>query len=68
MNACNIDHVFLIIDGSESGVHVGTEDWNETSSGTDQENTDTELFWLDYQADSGTTTSFIVHKVFNELY
>lgn len=23
----------------------------------------TELFWLDYQADSGTITSFLVHKV-----
>ncbi|KAA0716572.1 UPF0561 protein C2orf68 -like protein [Triplophysa tibetana] len=48
--------------GSESCVHVGTEDWNESSSGTDQENTGTELFWLDYQADSGQITSFIVYK------
>ncbi|TRY55078.1 hypothetical protein DNTS_034508 [Danionella cerebrum] len=38
------------------------DDWNDSSSGTEQENPRTELFWLDYQADSGKTTSFIVHK------
>ncbi|KTF73177.1 hypothetical protein cypCar_00047213 [Cyprinus carpio] len=46
--------------GSEPGVNA--EDWNESSSGTEQENTGTELFWLDYQADNGQITSFIVHK------
>lgn len=49
-------------------MHVGTEDWNESSSGTDQENIGTELFWLDYQADSGQITSFIVYKVTEKLY
>ncbi|XP_058633005.1 UPF0561 protein C2orf68 homolog isoform X1 [Onychostoma macrolepis] len=48
--------------GSEPGVNA--EDWNESSSGTEQENTGTELFWLDYQADNGQITSFIVHKPF----
>lgn len=46
--------------GSEAGVNA--EDWNESSSGTEQENTGTELFWLDYQADNGQITSLIVHK------
>lgn len=46
--------------GSEPGVNA--EDWNESSSDTEQENTGTELFWLDYQADNGQITSFIVHK------
>uniref|UniRef100_A0A673LC94 Si:ch211-283h6.4 n=1 Tax=Sinocyclocheilus rhinocerous TaxID=307959 RepID=A0A673LC94_9TELE len=50
--------------GSEPGVNAEAEDWNESSSGTEQENTDTELFWLDYQADNGQITSFIVHKVY----
>lgn len=48
--------------GSEPGVNAEAEDWNESSSGTEQENTGTELFWLDYQADNGQITSFIVHK------
>ncbi|XP_067293724.1 UPF0561 protein C2orf68 homolog [Pseudorasbora parva] len=48
--------------GSEPGANAEAEDWNESSSGTEQENTGTELFWLDYQADDGQTTSFIVHK------
>ncbi|XP_051520688.1 UPF0561 protein C2orf68 homolog [Myxocyprinus asiaticus] len=48
--------------GSEPGVNAEIEDWNESSSGTDQENPGTELFWLDYQADNGHITSFIVHK------
>lgn len=39
-----------------------TEDWNESGSSTETETHGTELFWLDYQADSGTITSFIVHK------
>lgn len=46
--------------GSEPGANAEAEDWNESSSGTEQENT--ELFWLDYQADDGQITSFIVHK------
>ncbi|XP_052412748.1 UPF0561 protein C2orf68 homolog [Carassius gibelio] len=46
--------------GSEPGVNA--EDWNESSSDTEQENTGTGLFWLDYQADNGQITSFIVHK------
>uniref|UniRef100_A0A8C1ILK3 Si:ch211-283h6.4 n=1 Tax=Cyprinus carpio TaxID=7962 RepID=A0A8C1ILK3_CYPCA len=48
--------------GSEPGVNAEAEDWNESSSGTEPENTGTELFWLDYQADSGQITSLIVHK------
>ncbi|KAL1274249.1 hypothetical protein QQF64_027063 [Cirrhinus molitorella] len=48
--------------GSETGANAEAEDWNESSSGTEQENTGTELFWLDYQADNGQITSFIVHK------
>ncbi|KAK9973993.1 hypothetical protein ABG768_022104 [Culter alburnus] len=48
--------------GSEAGANAEAEDWNESSSGTEQENTGTELFWLDYQADNGQITSFIVHK------
>ncbi|XP_056314806.1 UPF0561 protein C2orf68 homolog [Danio aesculapii] len=51
-----------IRNGSEPGVNAEAEDWNESSSGTEMENTGTELFWLDYQADSGKITSFIVHK------
>ncbi|XP_065124532.1 UPF0561 protein C2orf68 homolog [Paramisgurnus dabryanus] len=45
------------LDGSEPAVSAGsgTEDCNEGNSGT-------VLFWLDYQADSGQITSFIVHK------
>ncbi|XP_016120038.1 UPF0561 protein C2orf68 homolog, partial [Sinocyclocheilus grahami] len=48
--------------GSEPGANAEAEDWNESSSGTEQENTGTELFWLDYQADNGQITSLIVHK------
>ncbi|XP_026110943.1 UPF0561 protein C2orf68 homolog [Carassius auratus] len=48
--------------GSGAGASAEAEDWNESSSGTEQENTDTELFWLDYQADNGHITSLIVHK------
>uniref|UniRef100_A0A672KUL5 UPF0561 protein C2orf68 homolog n=1 Tax=Sinocyclocheilus grahami TaxID=75366 RepID=A0A672KUL5_SINGR len=53
--------------GSEPGANAEAEDWNESSSGTEQENTGTELFWLDYQADNGQITSLIVHKVFVSL-
>ncbi|XP_051548322.1 UPF0561 protein C2orf68 homolog [Myxocyprinus asiaticus] len=48
--------------GSEPGVNAEPDDWNESSSGTEQESIGTELFWLDYQADNGHITSFIVHK------
>jgi len=54
-------------DGSEAGVNAEAEDWNESSSGTEQENAGTELFWLDYQADNGQITSLIVHKVCIEI-
>ncbi|XP_052447465.1 UPF0561 protein C2orf68 homolog [Carassius gibelio] len=47
---------------SGAGASAEAEDWNESSSGTEQENTCTELFWLDYQADNGHITSLIVHK------
>lgn len=50
-------------DGSEPGGTVEAEDWNESGSSTEAETQGTELFWLDYQADSGDITSFIVHKV-----
>uniref|UniRef100_A0A8B9HJH2 Uncharacterized protein n=1 Tax=Astyanax mexicanus TaxID=7994 RepID=A0A8B9HJH2_ASTMX len=50
-------------DGSEPGAGVEAEEWNESSSSTEQESTGSELFWLDYQADSGHVTSFIVYKV-----
>ncbi|XP_028313412.1 UPF0561 protein C2orf68 homolog [Gouania willdenowi] len=46
--------------GSEAG--ADTEEWNESGSSTDTETQGTELFWLDYQADSGSITSFIVYK------
>ncbi|XP_069034548.1 UPF0561 protein C2orf68 homolog [Embiotoca jacksoni] len=46
--------------GSEPG--AGAEEWNESGSSTETESHGTELFWLDYQADSGTITSFLVHK------
>ncbi|XP_071379278.1 UPF0561 protein C2orf68 homolog [Centroberyx affinis] len=48
--------------GSEPGAGAETEEWNESGSSTETETHGTELFWLDYQADSGTITSFIVHK------
>ncbi len=50
-------------DGSESGAGAEAEEWNESGSSTETETHGTELFWLDYQADSGTITSFLVHKV-----
>ncbi|XP_030641444.1 UPF0561 protein C2orf68 homolog [Chanos chanos] len=55
--------------GLEQSAAVETEEWNESSSsteqespGTEQESPGTELFWLDYQADSGHITSFMVYK------
>ncbi|KAJ8379312.1 hypothetical protein SKAU_G00000900 [Synaphobranchus kaupii] len=48
--------------GSEPGTGVEAEEWNESGSSTEPETPGTELFWLDYQADSGRLTSFIVHK------
>ncbi|XP_056141608.1 UPF0561 protein C2orf68 homolog isoform X2 [Lampris incognitus] len=46
----------------EAGLGTETEEWNESGSSTETETHGTELFWLDYQADSGTITSYIVHK------
>ncbi|KAL7836420.1 hypothetical protein AOLI_G00277040 [Acnodon oligacanthus] len=48
--------------GSEPGTGVEIEEWNESSSSTEQESTGSKLFWLDYQADNGHVTSFIVYK------
>ncbi|XP_029367210.1 UPF0561 protein C2orf68 homolog [Echeneis naucrates] len=48
--------------GSESGAGAEAEEWNESGSSTETETHGTELFWLDYLADSGTITSFLVHK------
>lgn len=50
-------------DGSEPGAGAEAEEWNESGSSTETETHGTELFWLDYQADSGAITSFLVHKV-----
>ncbi|KAG7279482.1 hypothetical protein CRUP_035868 [Coryphaenoides rupestris] len=48
---------------SESGGGgAETEEWNDSGSSTETETHGTQLFWLDYQDDSGTITSFIVHK------
>nr|XP_023651853.1 UPF0561 protein C2orf68 homolog [Paramormyrops kingsleyae] len=49
--------------GSEPSTSADTEEWNESGSSTEAESQSTELFWLDYQADCGRLTSFIVHKV-----
>ncbi|KAF3695776.1 UPF0561 protein C2orf68 -like protein [Channa argus] len=49
--------------GSEPGAGTEAEEWNESGSSTETEAHGTELFWLDYQAESGTITSFLVHKV-----
>lgn len=54
--------VCMTAGGSEAGAGGEVEEWNESGSGTEQENTGTELFWLDYQADSGHVTSFLVYK------
>lgn len=48
--------------GSEPGVGAEAEEWNESGSSTETETHGTELFWLDYQADSGSITSILVHK------
>ncbi|KAM6954115.1 UPF0561 protein C2orf68 homolog [Aplochiton taeniatus] len=48
--------------GSESGLGAETEEWNKSGSSTETEPHGTELFWLDYLADCGRLTSFIVHK------
>lgn len=50
-------------DGSEPGGSAEAEEWNESGSSTETETHGTELFWLDYQADSGAITSLLVHKV-----
>ncbi|XP_067084285.1 UPF0561 protein C2orf68 homolog [Osmerus mordax] len=47
--------------GSETGVG-GADESNESGSSSEAETQGTELFWLDYQSDSGSVTSFIVHK------
>ncbi|XP_056274560.1 UPF0561 protein C2orf68 homolog isoform X3 [Pseudoliparis swirei] len=46
----------------QSGAGAEAEESNESESSTETETHGTELFWLDYQADSGTLTSFLVHK------
>uniref|UniRef100_A0A3Q3XI35 Uncharacterized protein n=1 Tax=Mola mola TaxID=94237 RepID=A0A3Q3XI35_MOLML len=48
--------------GSEPGGSAEAEEWNESGSSTETETHGTELFWLDYQADSGAITSLLVHK------
>ncbi|XP_047447949.1 UPF0561 protein C2orf68 homolog [Mugil cephalus] len=48
--------------GSEPGAGADAEEWNESGSSTETETHGTKLFWLDYQADCGTVTSFLVHK------
>ena len=52
----------VLADGSETGVG-GADESNESGSSSEAESQGTELFWLDYQSDSGSVTSFIVHKV-----
>lgn len=59
----NVDVWVCFPDGSEPGGTVEAEEWNESGSSTETETQAVELFWLDYQADSGDITSFIVHKV-----
>lgn len=48
--------------GSETGTGADLEEWNESGSSTETETHGTELFWLDYQEDSGAITSFLVYK------
>lgn len=55
-------HCAHFLDGSEPGNGAEAEEWNESGSSTETETHGTELFWLDYQADSGAITSFLVHK------
>lgn len=59
----SVDLRFNFPDGSEPGGAVEAEEWNESGSSTEAETQGIELFWLDYQADSGDITSFLVHKV-----
>ncbi|XP_013872775.1 UPF0561 protein C2orf68 homolog [Austrofundulus limnaeus] len=47
---------------SEPEAGADAEEGNESSSSTEPETQGTELFWLDYQEDSGTVTSFLVKK------
>lgn len=61
----NVDVWVRYPDGSEPGGTVEAEEWNESGSSTEAETQGTELFWLDYQADSGDITSFVVHKVWH---
>ncbi|XP_008333691.1 UPF0561 protein C2orf68 homolog [Cynoglossus semilaevis] len=48
--------------GSEPGAGAEAEESNKSESSTETESQGTELFWLEYQADSGAITSFLVHK------
>ncbi|KAM9743062.1 UPF0561 protein C2orf68 homolog [Menidia menidia] len=48
--------------GSEPGAGADAEESNESGSSSETEIHGTELFWLDYQADSGAITSLLVHK------
>lgn len=47
--------------GSEPGAGADAEE-NESGSSTETDASGTELFWLEYEADSGTITSILVHK------
>lgn len=49
-------------DGSEPGAGADAEE-NESGSSTETDASGSELFWLEYEADSGTITSILVHKV-----
>ncbi|XP_041089647.1 UPF0561 protein C2orf68 homolog isoform X1 [Polyodon spathula] len=48
--------------GPETSPGLENEEWNESSSSTDPDQQGTELFCLEYEADGGEVTSFIVHK------
>ncbi|XP_034773660.2 UPF0561 protein C2orf68 homolog [Acipenser ruthenus] len=48
--------------GPETSPGLENEDSNESSSSTDPDQQGTELFCLEYEADSGEVTSVIVHK------
>lgn len=54
-------------DGSEPGAGADAEE-NESGSSTETDASGTELFWLEYEADSGTITSILVHKVNAESF
>ncbi|MBN3296971.1 CB068 protein, partial [Amia calva] len=49
--------------GSEQCAGMENEESNESSSGTEPEAQGTELFCLEYEADGGRVSSFIVYKV-----